>query len=278
MLCAIDVDGLDAAELGLQRRQRRPALHRHGRRAGAAGRRQLGRARAAAPTTPPSVFAEVARYRAFITDPLADVGAGADLGAHDHGRAAASAPGSPAPSRATPRARPRSRCSGSARAARQPKNVGHARTYRVTKADAGHPLVLQRHGQQRRRHLDRAVRADLDGEDPEVAQGRRASAGGGRVLPDRRPCPAGLLRPRRGPRAFTPSWPQLLRRPRALGLSAGVSPPLWSASALASQRVRPGCSDCSPDWYEFPRLPVVRRRERGRYIAQMYDGPNPRDD
>ena len=24
---------------------------------------------------------------------------------------------------------------------RQPKNVGHARTYRVTKADAGHPLV-----------------------------------------------------------------------------------------------------------------------------------------
>ena len=57
-----------AAQLGLLRRQRRRADRRHQRGAGAARRRQLGRRPCGADHSP-CVFADVARYRAFILDP-----------------------------------------------------------------------------------------------------------------------------------------------------------------------------------------------------------------
>ena len=64
--------------------------------------------------------------------------------------------------------------------------------------------------------------------------------------PEDRLCPAGRQRSRRGPRASTPSRPQLLRRAGAPVLSAGVSrhrgrPPRWRANgALVPPRTADG--------------------------------------
>ena len=127
------------AELGLQRRQRRPVLHWHGRGADGARPRELGGSRCGADHLP-SVFADATRYRSFILDPTpiwepltaepARVTGTRKVGAKLTCRTTGSQG-----------ARRRSPTCGSARADASPVTVSRARTYTVRKADAGHPLV-----------------------------------------------------------------------------------------------------------------------------------------
>ena len=94
--------------------------------------------------------------------------------------------------------------------------------------------------------------------------------------PERRLCPAGLARSRRGPRASTPSRPQRLRRVRAPMLSAGVSrhrgrPPRWRANgapvALAIATITGETGSGSSYLAPRPTLErsdsTARRRDRG---------------
>ena len=88
-------------------------------------------------------------------------------------------------------------------------------------------------------------------------------------------CPAGRQRPRRGPRASTPSRPQLLRRARcAAALRRSIARP-WSASAFAANGASPpswnrpaevnrrqSTSGSRPTTY-VSVLPSTRKDERG---------------
>ena len=156
MLCAIDVDGREPLSSG-QRRQRRPGVHRHARGAGAAGRRQLGQHALRRRPHPVGVRRGRALPRFHHRSVAQDHGRAQGRGqahlrrrglhrAPDQGRGPVAAPGRAQGQERRPRAHLR----------------GHEGRRRS-------PARVQRHGQQRRRHLDGAVRAHLDGEDPEVA-------------------------------------------------------------------------------------------------------------
>ena len=139
MLCAIDVDGLEPVSSGCNGDSGGPLYMGTADAPVLLGVVSWGSTRCGADHTP-SVFAEVARYRDFITDP--------------------SPTWAPAPTSAptitgAPRLGARLTCAVDGYTARptkvdvqwqrqggrKPKNVGHARTYKVTRADAGHPLV-----------------------------------------------------------------------------------------------------------------------------------------
>ena len=88
----------------------------------------------------PSVFADVARYRDFITDPSPTWAPSPTSAAKVTGSRRVGGRLTCAVDRYT--ARPtKVEVSWQRQGGRRAKNVGHARTYRVTRADAGHPLV-----------------------------------------------------------------------------------------------------------------------------------------
>jgi secreted trypsin-like serine protease len=139
MLCAIDVDGLEPLSSGCNGDSGGPLYTGTAAAPVLLGVVSWGSTRCGADHTP-SVFADVARYRDVITDP--------------------SPTWTPSPTSAAKVTGSR-RVGGKLRCAvdgyiarptkvevawqrqggRRPVNVGHARTYKVTKADAGHPLV-----------------------------------------------------------------------------------------------------------------------------------------
>jgi trypsin len=139
MLCAIDVDGREPLSSGCNGDSGGPLYTGTAAAPVLLGVVSWGSTRCGADHTP-SVFADVARYRDFITD--------------------SSPTWAPAPTSAAKVTGSR-RVGGVLRCAvdgyvarpskvevqwqrqggRHPKNVGHARTHKVTRADAGHPLV-----------------------------------------------------------------------------------------------------------------------------------------
>ena len=129
-----------AAELGLQRRQRRPALHGHGQPRRCCSASSAGAARAAAPTTRRR---SSPRSRATATSsPIRRRRGRRRRPRRPRSRArAGSAASSPAPSTGYTARPTKVEVQWQRQGGRKPKNVGHARTYKVTKADAGHPLV-----------------------------------------------------------------------------------------------------------------------------------------
>ena len=139
MLCAIDVDGLEPLSSGCNGDSGGPLYTGTAAAPVLLGVVSWGSTRCGADHTP-SVFAEVARYRAFITDPSptwapAPTSAPTITGARRVGAKLTCAV-------AGYTARPtKVEVQWQRQGGRHPKNVGHARTYKVTKADAGHPLV-----------------------------------------------------------------------------------------------------------------------------------------
>jgi hypothetical protein len=139
MLCAIDVDGLEPLSSGCNGDSGGPLYTGTTAAPVLLGVVSWGSTRCGADHTP-LVFADVARYRDFITDPAPTL-----------------APSPTAPPKVTGSRRVGGRltCAVDGYTARPTKvevswqrqggrkvnNVGHARTYRVGKADAGHPLV-----------------------------------------------------------------------------------------------------------------------------------------
>ena len=119
MLCAIDVDGVEPLSSGCNGDSGGPLYTGTAAAPVLLGVVSWGSTRCGADHTP-SVFAEVARYRDFITDP-SPTWAPAPTSAPKITGGAGSAASSPAPSRATPRGRPRSRSSGSARVGASPR-------------------------------------------------------------------------------------------------------------------------------------------------------------
>jgi hypothetical protein len=139
MLCAIDVDGLEPLSSGCNGDSGGPLYTGTPAAPVLLGVVSWGSTRCGADHTP-SVFAEVARYRDFITDRSptwapAPTSAPTITGARRvGGRLTCAVAGYTA--------RPtKVEVQWQRQGARTPKNVGHARTYKVTKADAGHPLV-----------------------------------------------------------------------------------------------------------------------------------------
>ena len=139
MLCAIDVDGLEPLSSGCNGDSGGPLYTGTAAAPVLLGVVSWGSTRCGADHTP-SVFAEVARYRDFITDPSptwapAPTSAPKITGARRVG-------GKLTCVVAGYTARPtKVEVQWQRQGGRKPKNVGHARTYEVTKADAGHPLV-----------------------------------------------------------------------------------------------------------------------------------------
>jgi hypothetical protein len=139
MLCAIDVDGLEPLSSGCNGDSGGPLYTGTAAAPVLLGVVSWGSTRCGADHTP-SVFADVTRYRSFITDPAP---------------AWAPSPTSAAKATGSRRVGGRLRCAVDGYVARPskivvqwqrqggrpPVNVGHARTYTVTKADAGHALV-----------------------------------------------------------------------------------------------------------------------------------------
>jgi secreted trypsin-like serine protease len=139
MLCAIDVDGLEPLSSGCNGDSGGPLYTGTAVAPVLLGVVSWGSTRCGADHTP-SVFADVARYRDFITDPsptwapsptsAAKVTGSRRVG----GRLTCAVDGYTA--------RPtKVEVSWQRQGGRKVENVGHARTYRVVKADAGHPLV-----------------------------------------------------------------------------------------------------------------------------------------
>jgi hypothetical protein len=139
MLCAIDVDGREPLSSGCNGDSGGPLFGGTAAAPVVYGVVSWGSTRCGADHTP-SVFAEVARYRDFITD---------------RSPTWAPSPTSAAKVTGSRKVGGRLRCSVDGYAARptkvevewqrqggrRPKVVGHARSYRVVEADAGHPLV-----------------------------------------------------------------------------------------------------------------------------------------
>jgi hypothetical protein len=165
MLCAIDVDGLEPLSSGCNGDSGGPLYT--GTAAAPVLLGELGQHALRRRPHPVGVRRGGALPRLHHRS-VADVGAGADLGADDHGHA----PG---------RRQAHLRRQGLHRAPDQGRGVlaapGRPQAQeRGPHADLhGHegrcrsPAGVRRHGQQRRRHHDGAVRAHFDGEDPEVA-------------------------------------------------------------------------------------------------------------
>ena len=257
MLCAIDVDGLEPLSSGCNGDSGGPLYTGTAAAPVLLGVVSWGSTRCGADHTP-SVFAEVARYRDFITDPSptwapAPTSAPTITGARRVGAKLTCAV-------AGYTARPtKVEVQWQRQGGRQAQERGPRAHLQGHEGRRRSPAGVQRHGQQRRRHLDRAVRAHLDGEDPEVAQGRRAVgrrragpvAGHGlrlrklRLRGVSRATRPGAVFARPGAlarvavrRRLLPSRPQLLRRLGAPPLSAGVSrhrgrPPRWRANGCA---------------------------------------------
>jgi secreted trypsin-like serine protease len=139
MLCAIDMDGLEPLSSGCNGDSGGPLYTGTAAAPVLLGVVSWGSTRCGADHTP-SVFAEVGRYRDFITDPSptwapAPTSAPRITGARRIGGKLTCAV-------AGYTARPtKVEVTWQRQGGRKPKNVGHARTYEVTKADAGHPLV-----------------------------------------------------------------------------------------------------------------------------------------
>jgi secreted trypsin-like serine protease len=139
MLCAIDVDGLEPLSSGCNGDSGGPLYTGPSAAPVLLGVVSWGSTRCGADHTP-SVFADVARYRDFVTDPSPTW---------------APSPTSAAKVTGSRRVGSKLRCAVDGYVARptevavawqrqggrRPVNVGHARTYKVTKADAGHPLA-----------------------------------------------------------------------------------------------------------------------------------------
>jgi hypothetical protein len=139
MLCAIDVDGLEPLSSGCNGDSGGPLYSGSAAAPVLLGVVSWGSTRCGADHTP-SVFADIARYRPFIADPSPTW---------------APAPTSAAKVTGSRRVGGTLRCAVDGYVARptevevqwqrqggrKPKVVGHARTYRVVAADAGHPLV-----------------------------------------------------------------------------------------------------------------------------------------
>jgi secreted trypsin-like serine protease len=139
MLCAIDVDGLEPLSSGCNGDSGGPLYTGTAAAPVLLGVVSWGSTRCGADHTP-SVFAEVARYRSFITDPSPTW---------------APTPTSPPRITGARRVGAKLTCAVAGYAARptkvevdwqrqggrRVKHVGSARTYKVTSADAGHPLA-----------------------------------------------------------------------------------------------------------------------------------------
>jgi hypothetical protein len=139
MLCAIDVDGLEPPSSGCNGDSGGPLYTGTAAAPVLLGVVSWGSTRCGADHTP-SVFADVTRYRDFITGTSptwapSPTSAAKVTGSRKVGGTLRCAVDGYV-------ARPtKVEVQWQRQGGRQPKNVGHARTYRVTKADAGHPLV-----------------------------------------------------------------------------------------------------------------------------------------
>jgi secreted trypsin-like serine protease len=139
MLCAIDVDGREPLSSGCNGDTGGPLYTGTPAAPVLLGVVSWGSTRCGADHTP-SVFAEVARYRDFITDPSPTWAPAPTSAAKITGTRRVGAKLTCAVAGYT--ARPaKVEVQWQRQGARQPKNVGHARTYKVTNSDAGHPLV-----------------------------------------------------------------------------------------------------------------------------------------
>ena len=172
MLCAIDVDGQEPLSSGCNGDSGGPLYTGTAAAPVLLGVVSWGSTRCGADHTP-SVFAEVARYRGFITDPSptwapSPTSAAKVTGSRKVGGTLRCAVDGYV-------ARPtKVEVQWQRQGGRKPKVVGHARTYKVVAADAGHPLVCTLTASNDGGISTARVRADVDGEDPEVARGRRA--------------------------------------------------------------------------------------------------------
>jgi hypothetical protein len=139
MLCAIDVDGLQPLSSGCNGDSGGPLYTGSAAAPVLLGVVSWGGTRCGADHTP-SVFADVARYRTFIADPSPTWAPAPTSAAKVSGSRRVGGQRTCAVDGYT--ARPtKVEVSWQRQGGRHPKNVGHARTHKVTSADAGHPLV-----------------------------------------------------------------------------------------------------------------------------------------